>query len=114
MEVTFEQASNNTVDVEFVVRLSPLALPTPEHSLALHPGLPCQQCSLSEIIQPPLSNILNHFSSEYSRHKVRFHKDCIHVLLYLVNNKLKTEERNHHSTKEPPLRAPFCKMAASD
>ena len=63
--VTFEQARDNTVNVEFVVRLSPLALPTPEHSLALHPDLPRQQSSLSEIIQLPLSNILNHFSSEY-------------------------------------------------
>ena len=48
MEVTFEQASNNTVDVEFVVRLSPLALPAPEHRLAFHPQLPFHLRSLSE------------------------------------------------------------------
>ena len=61
-EVTFEQARDNTVNVEFVVGLPSLALPTPEHSLALHSSLPRQQGSLSERNQFKLSARLNHSS----------------------------------------------------
>ena len=57
--VTFEQPRDNTVNVEFVVRLPPLALPSPEHSLALHPDLQSQQWELSEIIHLPLATILS-------------------------------------------------------
>ena len=51
MEVTFEQASNNTVDVEFVVRLPSLPLPPSEHRFTLHPDTPWRLSETNPISQ---------------------------------------------------------------
>ena len=103
MEVTFEQASNNTVDVEFVVRLSPLALPTPEHRLAFHPQLPFHQRSLSET-----ENLRSYLVNFCITSTQTLHTQCllVHHYLHSVRDALTIQLFVQQCMKEPSLKAP--------
>ena len=103
MEVTFEQASNNTVDVEFVVRLSPLALPAPEHRLAFHPQLPFHQRSLSET-----ENLRSYLVNFCITSIQTLHTQCLLVHHYLlsVSDALRIQLFVQQCMKDPSLKAP--------